>query len=341
MSATLDFTPFERITLLEGPTPIQRLDRFERDHADALCGVHLYVKRDDHMLLGGGGNKLRKLEFLLGQARAAGADTVITVGGLQSNHARLTAAAAAYCGLKCELVLARMVPREDIDYERGGNVMLDALFGARIHVPAGSDGPLAWAEQRAAELRREGRIVAVIPSGGSTPIGSLGYAACAQEIKTQAAERGVAFSQVVVPNGSSGTHAGLLAGFAALGVPATMVRSYAVLADVEPTANKTLELASATAALLKAPVALTREDINLDGGHRGQAYGVPTTEMVDAVRALARSEGLLLDPVYSGKAFAGLLADIRAQRFSPGENVLFVMTGGTPGLYAYRTAFEA
>jgi D-cysteine desulfhydrase len=330
---------FRRLPLLEGPTPIQRLERVERALGAAGHGVRIFAKRDDYMALGGGGNKLRKLEFHLGAALALQADTILTVGGLQSNHARLTAAASARHGLACELFLARAVPRSDDDYERSGNVLLDGLFGARVHVLPGGVDPFDAASRRAEELRQQGRRAHVVPSGGSTAIGSLGYVRCAMEILEQEAESGETFRQVLVANGSSGTHAGLAAGFAALGRGAGLVRSYSVLAEFEATLERTLSLTRETLALLGQGDMPEEGDIDIDPTHRGVGYGIPTEEMIAAVRLLAQQEGLLVDPVYSGKAFAGLLADIRGGRYSAGESVLFVMTGGVPGLFAYRGIF--
>jgi len=338
---------FPRYALLDGPTPIQRLAGLEAALGAAANGVRLYVKRDDHMSLGGGGNKLRKLEFLLGEARGMGADTVVTVGGLQSNHARLTAAAAARAGLACELALGRVVPRSDVDYEENGNMLLNRLLGAVVHdLPAGADA-MAAALERVRTLELAGRRVYLAPLGGSTPTGALGYAACALEILAQSRESGVEFTRVVVANGSAGTHAGLAAGMIAAGKPATTVQSFTTLAEQSVAHAKTLDLTAATLALLQAgpdaeqaaPEALAPADIVVDGSQRGPGYGVPTPAMVEAVELLARSEGLLLDPVYSGKAFAGLLADVRAGHHAPDSAVLFVMTGGAPGLYAYKSAF--
>lgn len=342
---------FPRYALLDGPTPIQRLARLEAALGAAANGVRLYAKRDDHMALGGGGNKLRKLEFLLGEARGQGADTVVTVGGLQSNHARLTAAAAARAGMACELVLGRVVPRADADYEENGNMLLNRLLGATVHaLPVGADA-MAAALERVRALELAGRRVYLAPLGGSTPVGALGYAACAQEILEQERALGVTFARVVVANGSAGTHAGLAAGMVAAGLPATRVQSFTTLADTEVAQAKTRDLTAATLALLGRAdgehgaatgetAAPAPNDILVDGSQRGPAYGVPTPAMLEAVGLLARSEGLLLDPVYSGKAFAGLLADVRAGRHAPGSDVLFVMTGGAPGLYAYKPAFQ-
>lgn len=329
-----------RFPLLDGPTPIQRLARLEARLGASLGGAHLYVKRDDHTPIGGGGNKLRKLEFLLGEALGRGTDTILTVGGRQSNHARLTAAAAAKVGLSCELFLSRQVPRDDLEYVHNGNVLLDALFGATVHDLPGDCDPLVFAEKRAMELRAAGKKPYVVPSGGSSPMGCLGYAACALEILDQASARGLSFSRILVANGSSGTHAGLAAGFAAAGASPLLVKSYTVLRPREQAIQVTIEKASATLALLDEKSVLHPEDVDVDGAHRGAGYGVPTREMLAAVRLLARSEGLLLDPVYTGKAFAGLLSDLRDGRHRPGESFLFVMTGGAPGLFAYRQAFE-
>ena len=335
----LDLSPFPRIPLLGGPTPIQPLDGLARHLGDALNGVRLFVKRDDLGPVGGGGNKLRKLEFLLGQARADGADTVITVGALQSNHARLTAAAAARCGFACELFLTRSVPREDSDYIGNGNRLLHELFGATVHLLAGDADSFEAAQARAEALRAEGRRVAVFPSGGSSTVGCLGYAACAAEIVDQSRQMGIDFADIVVPNGSHGTHAGLVAGLKAMGRDPTLVKAHTVLAPVEAAQAGTLETARASLALLAPDATLSPDDIRIEGNARGEGYGLPTAGMREAVDLMARTEGLLLDPVYSGKAFAGLLADIRSGRYRAGDAVLFVMTGGVPGLFAYRSEF--
>ncbi|MFY0727170.1 D-cysteine desulfhydrase family protein [Pseudomonas sp. NFX15] len=341
MHTELDKTlnAFGRAELLQGTTQIQRAERVEQQLGLPDLGVNIYLKRDDHMLIGGGGNKLRKLEFHIGAALKNGIDTIITVGGIQSNHARLTAAVCARLGLTCELFLTRSVPKADMDYELNGNVLLDQLFGAKPKILDKGADSLAMAEIRATQLRATGHKVMVIPTGGSTPFGSLGYTSCATEIVHQEAELGVQFSQVVVPNGSAGTHAGLAAGFEVLGRSASTVKSWSVLADQESSAARTLQLTQDTLALLGSSIKLQADAINVDGSQLGKGYGLPTQAMLEAVRLMARCEGLLLDPVYSGKAFAGLLADLRQGRYSSGDNVLFIMTGGVPGLYAYRETF--
>jgi L-cysteate sulfo-lyase len=336
-----DFSAFPRHTLLDGPTPIRPLDRLNALHRKAWRGARIHVKRDDLNVIGGGGNKLRKLEFLLGEALADGADTVVTVGARQSNHARLTAAAAARAGLRCELVLTRTVPREDADYADNGNIVLDAIFGARVHdLPAGANA-LDFAHSRAAALRAQGRRVSVFPTGGSSPTGCLGYAACAAEILTQGAASGVAFERIVVPNGSGGTHAGLAAGLAASGADPRQALGYTVFAPAEQARATTLAQARATLEMLSPGATLSAPDIDIDGAHLGPDYGVPTAAMVAAVHALARAEALLTDPVYGGKALAGLFHDLAAARFAPDADILFIMTGGIPGLYAYREVFRA
>jgi D-cysteine desulfhydrase len=331
----IDLSRFERIRLLDGPTPIQELKRLNAE----LGGVRIFVKRDDFTAIGGGGNKLRKLEFLLGEAKAQGADTVITVGARQSNHARLTAAASAHAGFQCELVLLRTVPRDDADYVNNGNIVLDNLFGATVHdLPRDSD-VAALVAQRFDALARDGRKAYFAPVGGSSAVGCLGYVSCAMEIEAQSERMGLTFANVITANGSSGTHAGLAAGFAASGRGAAFSKSYAVYYDAKKTREITLTIARDTLKHLGSGIALHENDIIVNGDHRGEGYGIPTEEMRAAVRLMASREGLLLDPVYSGKAFAGLLHDIRGGRYERGDNVLFLMTGGVPGLFAYQSVF--
>lgn len=331
----LDLSMYPRQSLLEGPTPIQHLPRL----SELLGGVNVFVKREDLNGVGGGGNKLRKLEFLVGEALAARADTIITVGARQSNHARLTAAAAARVGLNCELVLTRAVPRFDGDYIDNGNILLDDLFGARVHDLPGSASSQQFAEARADELRAQGRNVYVCPLGGSSPVGCLGYADCAAEIMVQAKAEGLTFERVIVPNGSGGMHAGLVAGFAALGIDPTLVLGYTVYARAEQAHSITLEKANQTAGLIDPNLRIGGNAIVIDEEQLGEGYGIPTDGMREAVKLLASKEGLLLDPVYSGKAFAGLVQGAKCGRYVPGQNILFVMTGGLPGLFAYRSAF--
>jgi L-cysteate sulfo-lyase len=331
------FEQFSRKKLFDSPTLIQRLNRLERELGTK---VRLYVKRDDLMGLGAGGNKLRKLEFLLGDAISQGSDTFITVGGLQSNHARLSAAAAAYIGMACELVLVQVVPRSDEAYRRNGNILLDEIFGAKIHLLSSTENALDFAKDRAAVLKSEGRRPYLVGSGGSSPVGCLGYANCAVEIMKQQQEIEDGFTQIVVPNGSSGTHAGLAAGFASVGMDPARISSYAVLRPARETQLITYELAKATLAIVDPTKSIDSDAIHVNDEELGDGYGIPTSAMSDAVRTMARTQGLLLDPVYTRKAFAGVLAAVRSGAYKPGETILFLMTGGFPGLFAYQPAFE-
>jgi D-cysteine desulfhydrase len=287
------------------------------------------------MEIGGGGNKLRKLEFLIGQAKAEGCDTVVATGGVQSNFARLTAAACARVGLACELVLAQMVPRRTEIYQANGNVLLDRLFGAQVYLLNPGDDAGAYAARRVDAIAETGRKAFVAPLGGSTTVGCLGYIDCAFEIARQSAEIGVAFNRIIVPNGSGGMHAGLAAGSVIAGVHPSHISAHTVLAPVDKCLSATAEKVNSVLSLLTVDVRVTSDDLRISGAQLGEGYGMPTRSMVEAVERLASSEGLLIDPVYGGKAFAGLLSDIESGTIEPQSTVLFIMTGGSPGLYAY------
>lgn len=329
-------TAFERFPLLEGDTPIQGLHRLSSN----LKGVRLYVKRDDLLGVGGGGNKLRKLEFLIGDALTKSCDTLISFGGRQSNHARLSAAAAARAGMRCELILTPSAARSDDDFMMNGNVLLDEILGANIHfLPHGID-PIAYADELAVTLTKQGRRPYLTPLAGSSPVGCLGYANAAAEIQRQSITMGLQFAQVVLPNGSGGSQAGLIAGYQAMGLDPRVIKSYTVLSEYSSALEITTAKTRETLALLSPASILDEGAVLIDGQHLGDGYGVPTEEMLSAVRGLARTEGLLVDPVYGGKAFAGLLFDIELGLYPPGTNLLYIMTGGTPGLFAYRNAFD-
>ncbi|WP_427185371.1 D-cysteine desulfhydrase [Bordetella bronchialis] len=329
---------YPRVRLGHFPTPLEPLPNLSRH----LGGPNLYIKRDDCTGLATGGNKTRKLEFLVAEALAQGADTLITQGAVQSNHARQTVAAAARFGLQCKILLEQRVSDGGEDYEESGNVLLDRLMGGEIvtRLPAGTNMQQAM-EDLAAQLRDRGRKPYVIPGGGSNPVGALGYVACAQELLNQSFETGLRLDCVVHATGSAGTQAGLVTGLAASnsGIP---VMGISVRAAQQQQEENVWKLVQATRDYMGLPAgSVRREDVAVDAGHVGGGYGVPTEGMIEAVRLAAELEGILLDPVYSGKGMAGLIAQIRAGKFSAGQNVVFVHTGGSAALFAYRSTFEA
>lgn len=332
----MQLSAFPRVALAALPTPLEPLPRLSRH----LGGPDVYIKRDDNTGLAIGGNKTRKLEFLLADAIERGCDTVVTAGATQSNHVRQTAAACARLGLPCEVLLERRVADKGVDYDHNGNVLLDALLGATVHHRPPVEDLDAETESFVAELAADGRNPYFVPVGGSNRVGALGYVVCAREIINQAFDRGLTIDHVIVATGSAGTQAGLVAGFESAGatVPVTGVcvsRPEALMvAKVEALLRETwsfLELRGDPPGGLVAA----------EDGFIGPGYGVPTDAMVEAVNLFARLEGVLLDPVYTGKAAAGLIALIREGRFRQGETLVFVHTGGTPALFAYRGAFQA
>ena len=301
----------------------------------ALGGPELWIKRDDMLGLASGGNKTRKLEFLVADALAQGADTLITVGAVQSNHCRLTLAAARREGLECQLVLEERVPGS-YDADASGNNLLFRLLGAeRVEVVPGGGDLAATMQGLANDLAAQGRTAYVIPGGGSNALGALGYVACADEVLAQTFDLSLALDHVVVSSGSGGTHAGLVAGFhaAQAGLPVTgiSVRAERVAqeAKIRALADDALRLAGAAAGV-------PSEAVVVDDAYVGPGYSLPTDAMAEAVQLFARHEGILLDPVYTGKTAAGLIGLVRRGRFEPGERVLFVHTGGSPALYAYQ-----
>lgn len=328
---------YPRVRLGHFPTPLEPMPNLSRH----LGGPNLFIKRDDCTGLATGGNKTRKLEFLVAEALAQGADTLITQGAVQSNHARQTVAAAARFGLQSKILLETRVADPDQDYQESGNVMLDRLMGGDIvsYLPAGTNMQQAM-EEYAAELRAKGRKPYVIPGGGSNPVGALGYVACAQELLTQSFEMGLRLDWVVHATGSAGTQAGLVTGLSAMnsGIP---VMGVSVRAAQQQQEENVWKLVQATRDYMGLSAdTVRRGDIHVDAGHVGGGYGVPTEGMVEAVRLTAELEGILLDPVYSGKGMAGLIAQIRAGRYTKDQNVVFVHTGGSATLFAYRSTFD-
>jgi L-cysteate sulfo-lyase len=312
------------------------MERLSRE----LGGPALWVKRDDCTGLATGGNKTRKLDFLMGEALARGADCVVTQGAVQSNHVRQTAAAAARLGLGCVVLLERRVPDTGSDYETTGNVFLDRLFGAELRFCETGGDMNAAAEALGEELAQAGRRPYVIPGGGSNPTGALGYVSCALELLAQANDMGLRIDHVVHATGSAGTQAGLVVGLTGSnsGIP---VLGVSVRQPRERQEQAVHDLAERTAAYVGVAGGIPRDAVVADGDWVGPGYGQPTPQMVEAIRLVARTEGLLLDPVYSGKGMAGLIGLVRAGRFRADENVVFVHTGGATALFAYQDVLLA
>lgn len=321
---------FPRIHLAHLPTPLEPLPRL----SEALGGPEIWIKRDDCTGLSTGGNKTRKLEFLMAEAVAQGADTVMTQGATQSNHARQTAAFAAKLGLACHILLEDRTGFNDADYRANGNVLLDDLHGATREERGPGLDMNAEMEAVAEAWRAKGKRVYAIPGGGSNPTGALGYVNCAYELVGQANDRSLKIDRIVTATGSAGTQAGLIVGLKAIhaGIP---LQGFGVRAPKEKQEENVFKLAQATAEKIGAAGCVVREDVVADCNYVGQGYGLPREDTLEAIRMFASLEGILLDPVYSGKAAAGLIDWARKGRFAKGERVVFIHTGGAAGLFGY------
>ncbi len=322
---------FERIKLGHFPTPIEHLKNISK----YLEGPNIFIKRDDCTGLATGGNKTRKLEFLMPDAIKNKAELVVTIGAVQSNHARQTAAACTLMGLKCLIILEQRLKDPPEAYMNSGNVFLNKLFGADIKVCPRNDNPLEFTQNLIKEIKAKGTNVYFIPGGGSNPIGALGYVECLNEIVKENGKYN--FSEIIHATGSSGTQAGLLAGRKYLNSEIPVV-GVCVRYEKEIQINKVYTEAVKTCEMLKCKI-LDKSEVIVDDGYIGPGYGEPTESMKEAVSLLAKKEGILLDPVYSGKAFAGLIGMIRKKQLKKGSNVLFIHTGGSASLSAYEWAF--
>ncbi|MBC8176790.1 MAG: D-cysteine desulfhydrase [Desulfobacteraceae bacterium] len=326
----MNLAKFPRRRYTAGQTPIEKAHRF----SEALDGPDIYIKRDDLLGLSAGGNKTRKLEFLVADALAQGADTLITCGAVQSNHCRLTLSAAVKEGLKCRFVLEERVPGS-FDPKASGNIFLYNLLGIEEIkvVQAGSD-LMAEMEQVAEELAAEGRKGYIIPVGGSNAIGATGYVACAQEILDQTFELGLNIDALVCASGSAGTQAGLVTGFYGcnMNIPVVGIN---VSQAKEEQEDIVYGLVRETANHVGINFEIPRDTVTCFGDYVGPGYSLPTPEMAEAVKLVARTEGILLDPVYTGKAMAGLIDLVRQGYFKKESTILFVHTGGSPALYVY------
>jgi L-cysteate sulfo-lyase len=314
------------------PTPLEPMQNLTK----LLGGPKLYIKRDDCTGLATGGNKTRKLEFLIGDALAKGADTLVTFGAVQSNHVRQTAAAACRYGFACEALLDRRVPERDARYETTGNVLFDRMFGAKLdYLPAGTDMNAACLERVEAIKARGGKPY-YIPGGGSNSVGALGYVNAALELLQQANDQSLRIDCVVHGTGSTGTQSGLVAGLEGANSGIDVLGICVRQKDAKLQEAAVHKLAAATAEKLGIKGGIDPARVMADADYVGEGYGLPTEGTIEAINLLARHEGILLDPVYSAKGMAGLIDLIRQGRFSKDDNVVFLHTGGALALFAYE-----
>ena len=331
---------FDRYPLTFGPTPIERLARLS-EHLGG--GVDIYAKREDcNSGLAFGGNKLRKLEYIVPDAIASGADTLVTIGGVQSNHTRQVAAVAAKIGMKCRLVQESWVPFPDAVYDRVGNILLSRVLGADIElVDEGFDIGIRESWERALEdVQDQGGVPYAIPAGASVhKFGGLGFVGFAEEVRTQEAELGFQFDYVVVCTVTGSTHAGMVVGFAKDG-RARQVIGIDASCTPEQTAAQVLSIAQETAALVELGQDLTAEDVVLKTEYAYPVYGVPSDETNAAIRLCARLEGMLTDPVYEGKSMQGLIDLVKNGYFARGSRVLYAHLGGVPAINGYSYLYR-
>jgi D-cysteine desulfhydrase family pyridoxal phosphate-dependent enzyme len=321
-----------RFLLASLPTPLE-----EAPNLSARLGVRVLVKRDDQTGLALGGNKVRKLEFLIADALAQQADTIVTTGGSQSNHARLTAAACRRAGLACHLVLDR-----GLHPETQGNLLLDHLLGAQVQLIDSSDPADATTEMHrvAHELRDQGRSPYIVPRGGSVPAGATGYAALLPELIAQLEATGQNATHLYLATGSTGTHSGTLAGATVSAAP-FRVQGISVSRSTPEQEAKVLDLGNRTLSHLGLASTIRPDDVHVDDAYRGPGYGHVTEATMEAIEAVALDEGIFLDPVYTGKAMAGLIDHARTGLLNSGDTVVFLHTSGAPALFAYHQEVAA
>ncbi len=331
----MNLAKFPRVHLAHLPTPLEPLLRL----SEMLGGPEIWIKRDDCTGLSTGGNKTRKLEFLMAEAQAQGADIVLTVGATQSNHARQTAAAAAKLGMDCHILLEDRTGFNHENYRYNGNVLLDVLHGASIEHRGPDLDMHAEMETVAETMRASGRNAYTIPGGGSNPTGALGYVNCVLEMMGQFVDMGLDVDHIVHATGSSGTQAGLITGLCAMnaGIP---LLGIGVRAPQEKQEENVFNLAVKTAEKLGCPGVVKRADVVANCDYVGPGYGFPGEDTLEAIDIFARTEAILLDPVYSAKGAAGLIDLIRKGHFKAGEKIVFLHTGGAIGLTAYTHDFD-
>ena len=332
---SLTLAKFPKVRLGHLPTPLEPMDRL----SEILGGPRLWVKRDDCTGLSSGGNKTRKLEFLMADAQSKGADTIITQGATQSNHARQTTAAAAKLGMECHILLEDRTGSNDNNYILNGNVLLDRLHGASVSKRSGGTDMNLEMQDFADALIEKGKKPYIIPGGGSNPIGALGYVNCARELTEQASEIGLKIDALVHATGSAGTQAGLVTGLAAIQSSIHLL-GIGVRAPKDKQEQMVFDLAQKTADYLDTGIEIERDKVRAICDYVGAGYGLPTDGMIKAVKLLAQSEGLLFDPVYSGKGLDGLIDQIKKGYFAGMDNVVFLHTGGSAALFGYPETFE-
>jgi len=330
----MHFARFPRLHLAHLPTPLEFMGRLTSE----LGGPEIWIKRDDCTGLSTGGNKTRKLEFLMAEAEAQGAEVVMTQGATQSNHARQTAAFAAKLGMTCHILLEDRTGSNDPNYNHNGNVFLDLLHGATTEKRSGGLDMNAEMEAAADRMRADGKKVYTIPGGGSNPTGALGYANCAFELVGQANDRALAIDHIVHATGSAGTQAGLIVGLKAINAQIPLL-GIGVRAPRPKQEENVFNLALATAEKLGCPGVVDRADVVANTDYVGEGYGIPNAATIEAIEMFAQLEGILLDPVYSGKGAAGLIDLVRKGHFRKGQRIVFLHTGGAAGLFGYTSAF--
>ena len=314
------------------PTPIQKLERLSR----VLDGPAIYIKRDDLLELAGGGNKTRKLEFTVADALAKGCDTLITCGAIQSNHCRLTLAAARQEGMRCHIILEERVPKTYDTFGSGNNLLFHLLGADSITVYPQGINEEEEMEKLAAKVSAEGGKGYILDGSNANGMSALGYVQCAQETLEQLLDMGVFIDHVVTPSGSAGTHGGFLAGLLAMNAGQTQVHGINVRRGREEQLPRIRAVTQEVLALLGAAVAVPDAAVRSDDSYLGPGYAIPGEDTLEAIFMLARLEGILVDPVYTGKAMAGLIGKVRKGEFSKHEKILFLHTGGAPALYAYK-----
>jgi len=317
------------------PTPLERMDRLTAE----LGGPEIWIKRDDCTGLSTGGNKTRKLEFLMAEAELQGADLVMTQGATQSNHARQTAAFAAKLGMACHLLLEDRTGSNNANYNNNGNVLLDHMHGATTEKRGPGLDMHAEMEAVADKFRAEGRNVYTIPGGGSNPTGALGYVNCAFEMLAQFNDRALKVDHIVHATGSAGTQAGLITGLKAMNANIPLL-GIGVRAPKAKQEENVYNLAVKTAEKLGCPGVVGRDDVVANTDYVGEGYGIPTEGGIEAIKMFAELEAILLDPVYSAKGAAGFIDLIRKGHFKKGERVVFLHTGGSVALFGYDNAFD-